>query len=98
MLNWITQTLASPRLTDVRAKLARTNAYERHAFVGVTFTSPGEVFFALSVNEQTLPSEPPALPREITHLWLMNAPSLDRCLAWFPDRGWFDTMHHWATD
>jgi hypothetical protein len=98
VLDWIAQTLASPRLADVRLKLAKTDAYERHAFLGITFTSPGEVYFALTLDKQLLPSEPPTLPGEITHLWLMNARAPDRCLAWFPDRGWFDTMRHWATD
>jgi hypothetical protein len=98
VLDWIARTLGSQRLTDVRAKLALTNADERHAFLGVTYTSPGNVFFALTIEEQTLPSEPPSLPVEITHLWLMNTSSLERCVAWFPDRGWFDPMRHWATD
>jgi hypothetical protein len=98
VLEWIERLLASQRLTDVRTKLAKTDAEERHIFLGVTFTSPGEVFFRLTVGEQTVPSAPPTLPGEITHVWLMNAPSPERCLAWFPDRGWFDTARHWATD
>lgn len=65
--------------------------------LGVSYSSPGEVFFALAIDERTLPSEAPALPAEITHLWLMN-PSGDRCIAWFPDRGWFDVARNWATD
>lgn len=94
---WIAQTLSLPRLADVQTKLASTEADERHAFLGVTFTSPGDVFFALSIDEQTLPSEPPELPRDITHLWLMNATSPGRCIAWFPDRGWLDVRRHWVT-
>lgn len=97
VLDWISQTLTSTRLADVRAKLARTAALERHAFIGVTFTSPGEVYFSLSRDECTLPPEPPHLPAEITHLWLMQAPSLGRCLAWIPDRGWLDVSKHWTT-
>ncbi len=58
----------------------------------------GDVYFALSMEEHSLPREPPKLPDEITHLWLMQAPPLGRCLAWFPDRGWLDVMWHWATD
>jgi hypothetical protein len=98
VLDWVAQTLTSPRLADVRAKLARTGALERHAFLGITFSSPGNVYFALSRDDRTLPSEPARLPAEITHLWLMNAPPLGRCLAWFPDRGWLDVSKHWANE
>jgi len=97
VLDWIAETLTSPRLADVRAKLAGTNADERHVFLGVTYTSPSDVFFALTIDEQTLPLEDPTLPPEITHLWLMNTP-IERCIAWFPDRGWFDPIWHWVTD
>jgi hypothetical protein len=97
VLDWLGETLASGQLHDVRAKLLKTAAIERHLFVGVTFTSPGEVFFALSDLESTLPDRPPTLPHEITHLWLMNAPPVGRCLAWFPRRGWFDVSRHWKT-
>ena len=59
-LDWIDETLA--RLTDVRAKLAMTKAQDRHAFLGVTYTSPPSVFFGLTIDVQTLPSKPPRLP------------------------------------
>lgn len=98
VVNWIGETLASVRLLDVRTKLMKTGAPERHVFLGITFTSPGEVYFALSLQEPTLPDEPPKLSDEITHVWLMNAPPLGRCLAWFPDRGWLDVRQHWVTD
>lgn len=98
VVSWVEETLASERLLDVRTKLMKTGAPERHVFLGVTFTSPGEVYFALSLREPTLPDGPPKLPGEITHVWLMNAPPLGRCLAWFPDRGWLDVRRHWVTD
>jgi len=97
VLKWIAETLASERLADVRAKLDATHAGERHVFVGPTYTSPGDVFFALTIDERTLPLERPQLPPEITHLWLMNT-TVDRCIVWFPDRGWFEPMWHWATE
>jgi len=95
VLAWVSKTLES--LDDARRKLTRTLAGERHFFLGVSFSSPGGAFFALSRDRMTLPSGAPALPPEITHLWLMN-PFLDRCIAWFPDRGWFDPEDSWATD
>ena len=95
--NWIDETLASDGIADVRQKLARSGSDERHIFLGVTYSSPGDVFMLLSSLERGLPPEPPALPTEITHLWLFNAQSPDRCLAWFPGIGWFDVASRWAT-
>jgi hypothetical protein len=96
-LDWVQEKLASPGLGDVRSKLAKTGAEDRHLFVGITYTSPWAVFFGLHSERRDIPQAPPALPKEITHLWLMHAQSSGRCLAWFPDRGWFDTRWHWAT-
>lgn len=97
VLGWLEQTLASPRLADVRTKLAKTNADERHVFIGVSYTSPSDVFFGLTMDNRTLPAVAPRLPPEITHLWMGHVPSIDRCIAWFPDRGWLDPMLHWRT-
>jgi hypothetical protein len=97
VLDWITRTTASKRMEDVRTKLAASEAEERHLFLGITYSSPSDVFFALKHEERSLPRQGPRLPREITHLWLMPAASPGRCIAWFPDRGWFDVSDHWAT-
>lgn len=96
-LDWISKALASPKLEDVRQKLMKTGAVERHLFLGTTFTSPGEVYFALTFSEQGLPPVAPVLPPEITHLWLWNVSGGDRCLVWFPERGWLDVARNWAT-
>ncbi len=98
VLDWIEQTLASSSLADVRTKLAKTNADERHVFIGVSYTSPSDVFFGLTIDNQTLPAMAPRLPPELTHLWMGHVPSIDRCVAWFPDRGWFDPARYWATN
>ncbi len=93
---WINEVLASARLEDVRLKLAATAAAERHVFLGVTFSSPGEVFFALARGKSLLP--PPTLPAEVTHLWIMRATSPGgRCLHWSPSEGWSDVEHRWTT-
>ena len=93
---WIENVLASPALNDVRSKLAKTGAEARHVFLGVTFSSPGEVFFALERGKVLPP--PPTLPREISHLWIMRASSPGgRCLHWSPDEGWIDVQHRWRT-
>jgi hypothetical protein len=99
-LEWIGAFLASDRTTDVRSKLAATGASERHAFIGASFTTPGDAYFALSrEGRPELPDSAPNLPPEITHLWVWAIPGHNRCLAWFPDTdtGWLDVMDHWAT-
>lgn len=97
VLDWIAEVTASRNLKDVRTKLSAAGGEERHLFVGVTYSSPSDVFFALKYEERSLPLRGPRLPREITHVWLMPATSPGRCIAWFPDRGWFDVSDHWTT-
>lgn len=97
-ITWVNETMWSPRLKDVRSKLAETKADERHVFVGVTYSSPSDVFFGLDDYEEGLPSHAPDVPPEITHVWLMRTPVPGRCVVWFPDRGWFNPVYHWATD
>lgn len=96
--DWLTTFLAASKTADVRRKLAATNAMERHAFIAASFTTNGDAFFALSEEGRPeLPVSDPVLPLEITHLWVWTTPSIGRCLAWFPDRGWIDVIDHWAT-
>lgn len=97
-LDWISETLASPQLTDVRQKVMRTQSAERHVFLGVTFSSPSYVYFALTFDEHGLPPVAPTLPPEITHLWLWNVAGGDRCVVWFPERGWLDAAKNWSTE
>lgn len=97
-LNWINAFLVSRRAADVREKLAATGAAERHAFIGVSFTTPGSAYFALREEGwPRLPSHNPTLPPEITHLWIWSVRGIERCLAWFPDTGWLDPIDHWST-
>jgi hypothetical protein len=97
-LDWVSEILASPKLANKRDKLMKTGALERHIFIGITFTSPEEVFFGLTIGEQGLPTTAPTLPPEITHLWLWNIDGGDRCVTWSADQGWRDVRNHWATD
>lgn len=99
-LDWIKATLfeSNAHMLGNRGKLARAGGDERHAFIGVTYTSAWAAFHALTHDADSLPPEPPELPEEITHLWLMPAQSGDRCLAWHPDAGWFDPSTRWATE
>ena len=98
LMEWIKTFLESDRAADVRKKLAATAATERHAFIGASFTSPGDAYFALRrEGRPELPTSDPILPPEITHLWVWAIQGHPRCLAWFPDKGWLDVMDHWAT-
>jgi hypothetical protein len=97
-MDWIETFLASDKAADVRSKLAATHAPERHAFVGASFTTNGDAFFALDEEGRPeLPPRDPNLPSEITHLWVWTTPAIGRCLAWSPDTGWIDVSDHWAT-
>ena len=96
LLEWVREYLSGPRTKDVREKLSDSGADERHVFVAASSTSPWAVYHGLAGALQGLPPEPPALPTEITHLWLWTVPPTGRCLAWWPDRGWFEPRYHWA--
>jgi hypothetical protein len=97
-MEWTAAFLASSRTADVRRKLAATNAPERHAFIGASFTTDGDAFFALAEEGRpALPPSNPTLPPEVTHLWVWTTPGIGRCLAWFPNTGWIDVIDHWAT-
>jgi hypothetical protein len=88
---WCGEFLSAPRRADVRRKLVETGASERHAFVVVTISSEWSVWHALSEDSYPhLPPNPPQLPEEITHVWLMGD-FRSRCIAWLPDKGgWID--------
>lgn len=97
-MDWVEKFLASDKTSDVRRKLTATGAPERHAFIGASFTTDGDAFFALAENGRPeLPADNPTLPPEITHLWICQIPSIGRGLAWSRDTGWIDVSDHWAT-
>lgn len=93
---WLADFLSAPGRADVRRKLAATGAAERHAFVGLPLGKEWPAFHSLHEQYGGLPDQPPALPPEVTHVWVWAQP-IGRCVAWFPDRGWFDPRRHWAT-
>jgi hypothetical protein len=69
------------------AKLAREAADERHLFIPLhdsvlPFQLSSELMFGTA-----LPSEPPPVPADITHLWLAPAFS-KRVLLWSRSEGW----------
>lgn len=88
---WLGGFLLGPKIMNKRRKLAATKVEERHCFVGVSQTIRWEALRVLDRDVGDIPPSDPALPVEITHLWLMAADSPGRCLAWWPRIGWFDT-------
>ncbi|MET9275508.1 hypothetical protein [Kribbella sp. NPDC003557] len=95
--DWLHEYLHHAERADVRAKLAATHAAERHVFVGMSFSTAWGAYHALSSRYSNLPELAPRLPSEVTHVWIWPWP-IGRCLAWFPDRGWFEPGRHWATE
>jgi hypothetical protein len=96
-LRWVQEFLSSEENRDNREKLAATHAPERHIFIATSLSSPAGAYFALSdTTYPDLPPRDPDLPPEITHLWTWSQQLHNRCLAWFPDKGWIDTHDHRA--
>lgn len=93
----VSDLIRAPQLADVRSKLIRTNAAERHAFVGTTETSDWALNYSLAMERASVPDRAPSLPEEITHLWLWGRVPFGRVLYWSPDRSWLDVRRHWRT-
>jgi hypothetical protein len=95
---WLDGFLAGASARNKRNKLARTNALERHLFVGLGPTVPWAALHVLDRDlPYPLPPADPQLPAEVTHLWLYAAGYQERCLTWWPERGWLDAQQHWLT-
>jgi hypothetical protein len=85
---WVAGFLTEPKQADVRAKLHRSGAIERHAFIilPVFTTAPFCVVDPLWRGD--LPTNAPALPAEITHVWLASLWTIATGLRWSPETGW----------
>lgn len=77
------------RMRGNREKLRKAVGDESHAVIGVTMNAPWPAHRA-PASDSRLPSMAPLLPQEFTHIWLIGDRISDRCLAWYPDLGWFD--------
>ena len=90
LANWVSGFLVGPETEDVRKKLAASGASERHAFVLVPpFSLAPEGAAEILLHESpTVPSHPPSLPPEITHVWLASTWSIGHGMRWSPDTGW----------
>ena len=88
--DWLVAFLASPQRADVRAKLMRSDADQRHAFILVPgFTpAPFAVVDLLMRDDAPLPLVAPDLPAEVTHVWAASTWSTGHGVRWSPGAGW----------
>jgi hypothetical protein len=59
---------------------------EQHAFIWTTFTTPYEITSLL--DGEGFPTQAPALPAGVTHLWVGGSRPGSRTLYWRSDHGW----------
>jgi len=87
---WVAEFLGSSNRADVRTKLRRSRALERHAFLIVpTFaTAPRAVQYFLMSAESVVPDESPNLPHEVTHVWVASTWRMGHGFRWGPNDGW----------
>ena len=87
---WVGEFLRGDDRRDVRDKLLRSGAEERHAFLILPSFAQVEfsVMELLMRDEAPLPEAPPALPVEVTRVWATSSWSSGRGMRWSPDQGW----------
>lgn len=88
--SWIGEFLRERQQADVLAKLGRSGAVERHAFIILPSfsTAPFTVTDLLRREDGPLPTVPPTLPDQVTHVWAVATWNVGRGLRWSPDEGW----------
>jgi hypothetical protein len=88
---WLSEFLADDERSDVRHKLERSGLPERHAFVIVPGFSeaPFTATDPLARDDAPVPTVPPSLPAEISHVWVMSTWSSRWGFRWSPSPiGW----------
>lgn len=90
LAEWLGEFLAAAERADVRAKLAASEAAQRHVVVVVPgFTpAPFEVVDLLMRPSPPLPPASPPLPEEITHVWVASTWQGASGIRWSPEGGW----------
>lgn len=90
LAEWAGDFLRDDERADVRDKLRRSAAHERHAVLivpGFTVARFGVVDLLMR-DDAPLPEADPALPAEVTHVWALSTWSTGRGMRWSPDQGW----------
>jgi hypothetical protein len=90
LASWLSEWVTDPSRADNLGKLARSGASERHLFVLVPGFNPAPfaVNDLLIASAAPLPTIPPALPPEITHIWTMSTWSSGDGFMWSPATDW----------
>lgn len=86
---WVTEYLTAIERADVRRKLADSSAEERHAFI-IAGTEP-EADFAVTdplMRNAPPPVAAPALPPEVTDVWVTSVWGDSDGFRWTPTNGW----------
>lgn len=97
-LCWLRDRLWDAAWRDVRAKLASSAPGRGHLFIGMTMSTPGDAYFALSDGHRQVPPAPPDLPPEVGGVWITPVVGGGRCLVWTAAHGWRDARHAWSCD
>lgn len=89
LAKWLADFLRDPARADVRTKLMRSGAAERHSFVVVSGLSgaPFTVAGLLIANDAIEPVAAPDLPPEITHVWAVSPWASGVGFRWSPATG-----------
>jgi hypothetical protein len=87
---WVSHFLESEARRDVRHKLWSSGADERHAFLLLPGFAEADfgVTDLLMRDRAPLPEIPPALPREVTHVWVVSTWSSGSGMRWAPGDRW----------
>jgi hypothetical protein len=87
---WLEEWIRQPAQADNLEKLRRSGADERHLFV--IFPGFSEAPFAVTDllfrPDAPLPTIPPRLPDEVTHLWAVSTWASGLGMRWSPAIGW----------
>jgi len=90
LARWLSEWVSNPSRADNLWKLERSGAPERHLFVLVPGFDSGS--FAVSdlliTPDAPLPTIPPVLPAEITHVWAASTWDSGDGFRWSPDKAW----------
>jgi hypothetical protein len=89
LLEWLAEWFGRPDKADNLRKLEGSGADERHLFLILpSFAeAPFAVIDLLSRDGAPQPEDPPDLPREVTHVWLVSTSRNGSGMRWSPGGG-----------
>ena len=67
---WVERCLADPRYTNSWDRLAESPANEKHAFIWIESAAPEDLLLRISFHPEVPPTNHPATPDWLTHLWV----------------------------